>query len=158
MWPLDQPRQCIGTSCCCYGVGYPEWVLTSKGMLFSHTSLARPESSRVASLHRALSSTEPAHSPTSSFSHRSLASRKPPQPSLREDGGFRRSDMPCHSPHVSPTWPEQLPRRPFTQCDVHACLPAYSTCDQQHTLHVIVQGAPRSTPARPPPKTSQPTR
>lgn len=25
-----------------------------------------------------------------------------------------------HSPHVSRTWPEQLPRRPFTQCDVHA--------------------------------------
>jgi hypothetical protein len=113
-------------------------------------------------------SSEPASSPLQ-YRARSFADivlfssvpRKPPQPSLKDDGGFRRSDMPCHSPHVSPTWPEQLPRRPFTQCDVHACepacLPTYSTCNQQHTLHDIVQGAPRSTPARPPPKTSQPT-
>lgn len=29
-WPLGQPHQCIGTSCCCYGVDYLKWIPTSK--------------------------------------------------------------------------------------------------------------------------------
>jgi hypothetical protein len=50
--------------------------------------------------------------------------------------------------HVSPTWPEQMPRRPFTQCDVHVhllylrpeltrCMTSYKACHE-------------STAARPP--------
>jgi hypothetical protein len=98
----------------------------------SHTSLAGPESRRVASLHAALSSDEPTRAPTSSFLHRSFETGKPPSPSLRDRGRCgRRSDKEIQNHSPSTCRPHGLSKCREDRSRSATCMSTYSTCDQK---------------------------
>jgi hypothetical protein len=125
-WPLGQPQQCIqiGTNCC-YGVGCP-----LSGYTYVEVFVSQPRQSCKARIEKTRRACIPP-SPVPSRRRPSLVRHSQATTALAKGsrevrGSGVTTKHPCHGSHVSPTWLEQIPRRPFTQCNIQlACVRAY---------------------------------